>query len=64
MPAEGAVQIGIDDDLGEAPLDGETEIVRADLLHEGERVRHNSERLARVVVACWEQARSRPVAVA
>jgi uncharacterized cofD-like protein len=62
--SEGAVQIGIDDDLGEARLDGEAEIVRADLLHEGETVRHNSERLARVVVACWEQARSRPVPVA
>ena len=62
--AEGAVQIGIDDDLGEARLDGETEIVRADLLHEGEKVRHNSERLASVVVACWEQAKSRPLVVA
>lgn len=62
--AEGAVQIGIDDDLPEARLDGATEIVRADLLHEGEKVRHHSERLARVVVACWEQARSKPLVVA
>jgi uncharacterized cofD-like protein len=61
--SEGAVQIGIDDDLGDR-LDSEAEIVRADLLQDGETVRHNSERLARVVVACWEQARSRPVAVA
>jgi uncharacterized cofD-like protein len=61
--SEGAVQIGIDDDLGDR-LDSEAEIVRADLLQGGETVRHNSERLARVVVACWEQARSRPVAVA
>ena len=61
--SEGAVQIGIHDDLDEARLDGETEIVRADLLQDGETVRHNSERLARVVVACWEQARSRTVAV-
>lgn len=61
--AEGAVQIGIDDDLAEPRLEGETEIVRAELLHEGGQVRHNSERLSRVVVACWEQARSRAVVV-
>jgi uncharacterized cofD-like protein len=62
--AEGAVQIGIDDDLTENRLDGETEIVRAELLDEDEKVRHNSERLARVVVACWEQTRTRPFAIA
>ena len=62
--AEGAAQIGIDDDLTETTLDGETEIVRADLLDESDKVRHNSERLARVAIACWERARSRPVAVA
>jgi uncharacterized cofD-like protein len=62
--AEGAVQIGIDDDLAEHRLNRETEIVRADLLYEGEKVRHNSERLARVVVACWEKAKSRPLVVA
>lgn len=61
--AEGAVQIGIDEDLAEPDLNGEEDIVRADLLDEGEKVRHNSERLARVVVACWEQARSRMVTV-
>ncbi len=62
--AESAVQIGIDDDLAEGRLDGETEIVRADLLYEGEQVRHNSERLASVVVACWQKTRSRPLVVA
>jgi uncharacterized cofD-like protein len=62
--AEGAVQIGIDDDLGKAHLNGGTEIVRADLLHEGEKVRHNSETLASVVAACWQQAKSRPLVVA
>jgi uncharacterized cofD-like protein len=61
--AEGAVQIGIDEDLAAAGIDGEAEIVRAELLDEGEKVRHNSERLARVVVACWEQAHSRMVSV-
>jgi uncharacterized cofD-like protein len=58
--AEGALQIGIDEDLAEPRINGETEVVRADLLDEGEKVRHDSERLARVVVACWEQARLRP----
>jgi uncharacterized cofD-like protein len=63
--AEGASQIGIaDDDLAETTLDGETEIVRADLLDEGDKVRHNPERLARVAIACWEQARTRPAVVA
>ena len=62
--AEGASQIGIDDDLSETAIDGETEIVRADLLDDGEKVRHNPDRLARVAIACWEQARSRPTVVA
>jgi uncharacterized cofD-like protein len=62
--AEGASQIGIaNDDLAETTLDGESEIVRADLLDEGDKVRHNPERLARVAIACWEQARTRPVVV-
>ena len=55
---EAAYQIGIDDPI-EDPLDHTTEIVRADLLDEGEKVRHNSERLARVVMACCEKAVSR-----
>ena len=63
--AEGASQIGIaDDDLAATTLAGETEIVRADLLDEGDKVRHNPERLARVAIACWEQARTRPTVVA
>jgi uncharacterized cofD-like protein len=62
--ADGAVQIGIDEDLTGSTFDGETEIVRADLLDESEKVRHNPERLARVVIACWEQTRSRPAVVA
>jgi uncharacterized cofD-like protein len=62
--AEGACQIGIDDDFSDTAADGETEIVRADLLDEGEKVRHNPDRLARVAIACWEQARSRPAVVA
>ena len=53
--AEGAYQIGIDDPIDEA-LDQATEIVRADLLDDGEKVRHNSERLAQVVLSCRERA--------
>jgi uncharacterized cofD-like protein len=53
--AEGAYQIGLNDSIDEA-LDGAPEIVRADLLDDGEKVRHNSERLAQVVAACPEQA--------
>jgi uncharacterized cofD-like protein len=57
--AEDAYQIGIDDPIEDA-LDQTTEIMRADLLDEGEKVRHNSERLASVVMACCEKASSRP----
>ena len=55
--AEGAYQIGIDDPL-EDVLDQTTEIVRADLLDGGEKVRHNTERLAEVVLACRERVLS------
>ncbi len=61
--AEAAFQIGIDDPI-EDSLDHATEIVRADLLDEGEKVRHNSERLARVVMACCEKAASRSTVTA
>ncbi|HEV8430766.1 MAG TPA: gluconeogenesis factor YvcK family protein [Pyrinomonadaceae bacterium] len=53
--AEGAYQIGIDDPIDDA-LDQTTEIVRADLLYDGEKVRHNSDRLAEVVMNCRKQA--------
>lgn len=53
--ADGAYQIGMHDHLLEKAYGGETEIVRADLLDEGEKVRHNSEKLARTVVACCAQ---------
>lgn len=62
--AEGAVQIGINDDLQAAGLAGETEIIREDLLHAGEKVRHDSETLARVVIACWQRAKARRLVVA
>jgi uncharacterized cofD-like protein len=55
--AEDAYQIGIDDPI-EDPRDLSTEIMRADLLEEGEKVRHNSLRLAEVVMACRERGTS------
>ena len=53
--AEGANQIGIDDQIEEV-LEQTTEIVRADLLDDGEKVRHNSDRLAQVVLSCRKRA--------
>jgi uncharacterized cofD-like protein len=53
--AEGAYQIGLHDSIDDA-LDQTTEIVRADLLYDGEKVRHNSERLAQIVLNCRKQA--------
>jgi uncharacterized cofD-like protein len=53
--AERAYQIGIDDPIDDA-LDRTTEIVRADLLDDGEKVRHNADRLAEVVLNCRKQA--------
>ena len=54
--AEGAHQIGLTDHLLEKELGDEAEVVRADLLDEGEKVRHSPRKLARVIVACYEQA--------
>jgi uncharacterized cofD-like protein len=56
--AEDAYQIGLDEPIDHA-LDRTTEIVRADLLDEGEKVRHNSARLAKVVLECSKRAYSR-----
>lgn len=53
--AEGAYQIGIDDPIDDV-LDQATEVVGADLLYDGEMVRHNADRLAQVVVDCRRQA--------
>ncbi|MEO7970530.1 MAG: gluconeogenesis factor YvcK family protein [bacterium] len=58
---EGAHQIGIDDDSLEGALNQSTQIIRANLLEEGEKVRHDSTLLARVVMSCQQQASSRPV---
>jgi uncharacterized cofD-like protein len=58
---EDAYQIGIDDSIEDA-VDQQTEVMRADLLDEGEKVRHNSQRLAQVVMACREKARMQTAA--
>jgi len=57
--ADGAYQIGMHDHLFEKTYGMETRVVRADLLDEGEKVRHNPEKLARVVAACCEEERAR-----
>ncbi|HYY99318.1 MAG TPA: gluconeogenesis factor YvcK family protein, partial [Pyrinomonadaceae bacterium] len=59
--AEGARQIGLTDHLFEEEFGDEAEVVRADLLDEGEKVRHSPQKLARVILACYEQACARPV---
>lgn len=58
---EGARQIGIDDDSLEGVLDNYTEVVRANLLEDGEKVRHDSALLAEVVLDCRRQSCARPV---
>ena len=57
---EGAHQIGIDDDSLDSVLDQSMQIIRANLLEDGEKVRHDSALLARVVLACKQQACSQP----
>jgi uncharacterized cofD-like protein len=54
--AEGAYQIGIDDNAIDDATGPSTEIIHADLLYDGEKVRHNSDRLAQVVLDCRKQA--------
>jgi len=60
---EGAYQIGIDDDVSDfigGVLDQTTVVIRTNLLEDGEKVRHDSALLARVVLACKQQACSQP----
>jgi len=61
--SDGARQIGLSDHKLEEAFGAETEIARADLLDEAKKVRHNPEKLARVVVACHEQAHSRAATI-
>lgn len=63
---EGAFQIGLDDDSRDwvdpiaGVFDQSTQVIRTSLLEEGEKVRHDSALLARVVLACRQQACSQP----
>lgn len=56
--AQGAIQIGLDDSFDDS-FNRQTAIVRTDLLDEGEKVRHNPDKLARVVIACALQAQAK-----
>jgi uncharacterized cofD-like protein len=57
---EGAYQIGMDNDSIDSVLDKATQVVRTNLLEDGEKVRHDSALLARVVLACRQQACAPP----
>ena len=57
---EGAYQIGMDNDSIDSVLDQSTRVIRTNLLENGEKVRHDSTLLARVVLACRQQACSQP----
>ncbi len=54
--AEGAEQVALCDELLAETFGAHTRIVRADLLDGHEKVRHSPEKLARVIVACYEAA--------
>src|SRR5437016_6678705 len=58
--ADGAYQVCVEDHIADVLLARGTEVVRADLLDEGEMVRHNSERLAQVVIECAVKAQIQP----
>jgi uncharacterized cofD-like protein len=60
--ADGAYPVGLDDEIDDSDFGPESEFVRADLLDQGEMVRHDPERLARVIITCAERARSRALA--
>lgn len=51
---EGAIQLGLHGSISPEMIYG-AEIVNADLLSEGEKVRHDPEKLARVLMACAAQ---------
>jgi uncharacterized cofD-like protein len=60
--ADLASQIGVDETDLEKAFGPVTQIVRVDLLDEGEKVRHNADKLARIVLSC-AMAANRPAAV-
>jgi uncharacterized cofD-like protein len=59
--AEGAHQIGVAGEKFDGSAIAGAQVVRAALLDESEKARHNSDRLAEVVFNCWQQSLSRPV---
>jgi uncharacterized cofD-like protein len=60
--ADGAVQVLLEKTTDANACDAGIEVVCADLLDDGEMVRHNSERLARVVIACAADDRAKKLA--
>lgn len=56
--SEGAHQIGLGDSLSPILRGKSVELIRADLLDEGEKVRHNPEKLAQVVLNCARKAQT------
>jgi uncharacterized cofD-like protein len=61
---DGAVPVRLESAVDAEACDAGIEVVRADLLDEGEMVRHNSERLARAVVDCAAHDRAKRFATA
>ena len=62
--ADGAVQVRLQSAADAEACDAGIEVVRADLLEDGEMVRHSSERLARVVVDCAANYHAKKLAAA
>jgi uncharacterized cofD-like protein len=60
--ADGAYQIGLEDEIDFSVSGSRTEFVRTDLLEQGEMVRHDPARLAHVVIGCAEKARLQTLA--
>jgi uncharacterized cofD-like protein len=60
--ADGAVQVLLAKTAEAESCDSGIQVVRADLLDDGEKVRHNSARLARSVIDCAAQHRARKLA--
>jgi uncharacterized cofD-like protein len=62
--ADGAVEVRLESAADAEACDAGIEVVGADLLDDGEMVRHNCERLARVVVDCAANYRAKKFAAA
>jgi uncharacterized cofD-like protein len=60
--ADGAYQIGLEDESGFAAFEPQPDFVRADLLEQGEMVRHDPRLLSRVVIDCAAKARFKTLA--